>query len=160
MQFCEEHFSDLKLTTTTSTSDDFQRPSNSWSYKNVTVGTYAKTPAYVYTKGVGDTKNSENENAVALGLKGFTFKNGSDDFVNAAINGTYVGAAGTDATKDGFKVSSFLELTNLTANGRVVEVYTSDENADQITDIVVIDTFMVQPDAFSVRLLGHYHLDV
>jgi len=149
MQFCEEHFSDLKLTTTTSTSDDFQRPSNSWSYKNVTVGTYAKTPAYVYTKGVGDTKNSENENAVALGLKGFTFKNGSDDFVNAAINGTYVGAAGTDATKDGFKVSSFLELTNLTANGRVVEVYTSDENADQITDIVVIDTFMTKVNSIN-----------
>ena len=41
MQFGERYFDNLRLTTV---SDDFGRPSNKWTVKNVAVGTYPRPP--------------------------------------------------------------------------------------------------------------------
>lgn len=56
LEFGEDHFADLKLVTEGGATDDFGRPSNKWSYKNITIGTYAVTPDYVFTaRASGDT---------------------------------------------------------------------------------------------------------
>ena len=48
MQFAEKYFKDLKLTSTSNT-DAFARPANTWKYKTTDVGTYAKTADASYT---------------------------------------------------------------------------------------------------------------
>ena len=47
MQFAERYFTDLRLTT--DTTDDFGRPANTWRFKGVEVGTFAKTADATYT---------------------------------------------------------------------------------------------------------------
>lgn len=50
MQFAERYFTDLRLTT--DTTDDFGRPANTWRFKGVEVGTFAKTADATYTADV------------------------------------------------------------------------------------------------------------
>ena len=51
MQFAEEYFPNLTLSSTVST-DDFGRPANVWKVKSETVGTYAKEADFSYTEKV------------------------------------------------------------------------------------------------------------
>ena len=62
-QFCEEHFSDLKMLTG-SHYDDFGRPANTWTFKKVTIGDFAKTADFVYTASVGDTGKDSADTAL------------------------------------------------------------------------------------------------
>ena len=127
MQFAEQHFPTLKLTST-SADDDFGRPANSWSLKNVTIGTYGVKADKVYTAAAdGSTADAKVKN---MGLKGYTLKNGS---ITTVVNG-----------KPGTVVTSLADIAALTGNGTVVEVFFSDDTADQITDVVVIYTELAQ----------------
>ena len=165
MQFAEEHFPALKITNTND-EDDFGRPSNTWSYKNVSFGTFAKQPTFTYTSGVGSYKdNSENEDAKALRLKGYVFATKNETTktedgkttttvvpaVTAVTNGvenakstTAGDPEGVPYNKDGFQIDTLKELASLTGNGRIVEVYTDEDTADLITDVVVINSQLMQ----------------
>lgn len=154
MQFAEEHFGALKISNSND-EDDFGRPSNTWSYRNVSFGTFAKQPDFVYTSGVGSYgNNTEAEDAKALGLKGYKFatRNTADEgqpaiytsTVNAVVNGQEVTQEGGTADKDGFQIKSMKELASLTSNGTVVEVYVDDDTADLITDVVVVKSQLMQ----------------
>lgn len=143
MQFAEEHFGALKITSTTA-SDDYGRPANSWSYKNVTFGTFAKQPDFVFTAKTGKASNTETENAKALGLKGYTFD------THMALDNTsnkYVETAGILPVTNGVAgaaINSMSALSALTGNGVKVEVYVSEDTADLITDVVIVKTELAQ----------------
>jgi len=151
MQFAEEHFGDLKMVTD-SASDDFGRPANQWSYKNVTVGKYAKTPTFTFTAGTGSTSDTTAQNASALGISGYRIQTGADTYTSV----TAIGAATSSgqilhtngaaaATISSVAGKGFADaISALTANGRKVEIYTSSTTADLITAIVVADTYLMK----------------
>ncbi|MBU5625922.1 S-layer homology domain-containing protein [Oscillibacter sp. MSJ-2] len=154
MQFAEEHFGALKISNSND-EDDFGRPSNTWSYRNVSFGTFAKQPDFVYTSGVGSyANNTEAEDAKALGLKGYKFATRNiaaegetasyASAVNAVVNGQEVTGAGDTANKDGFQINTMKELAAQTGNGTVVEVYVDEDTADLITDVVVVKSQLMQ----------------
>lgn len=126
LEFGEEHFSDLKLVSTNST-DDFGRPSNEWSYKNVKVGTYAKTADYAYTTTAsGDTAADKVKD---MGIKDYTVAAG----VKAVVNGA-----------EGAAISKVTDIPALMGKGTLVQLYTSETTANQITNVVVIKTQLMQ----------------
>ena len=127
MQFGERYFDNLRLTTV---SDDFGRPSNKWTVKNVAVGTYPKTADYVYTAAAsGDTAADKVKD---MGLKGFDV-----DATSYEINGDSKTLSGSDNAK--------LEtIAGLTANGTQVLVYLDDDKAETIDNVVVMETQLMQ----------------
>ena len=127
MQFGERYFDNLRLTTV---SDDFGRPSNKWTVKNVAVGTYPKAADYVYTAAAsGDTAADKVKN---MGLKGFDV-----DAASYEINGDSKTLSGSDNAK--------LEaIAGLTANGTQVLVYLDDDKAETIDNVVVMETQLMQ----------------
>ena len=138
LEFGEDHFADLKLVTEGGATDDFGRPSNKWSYKNITIGTYAVTPDYVFTaRASGDTVTDKLKdmglNDLTMGLTASGEKrpksySASKLFVN-------------DDTSTGISVNG---IPALTGNGRLIEVYLDDDNADVIKAVVVVDTYIMQ----------------
>ncbi|BAL01556.1 putative surface layer protein [Oscillibacter valericigenes Sjm18-20] len=131
LQFGEEHFTDLKLTADGTATDDFGRPSNQWSYKNVKIGTYALTPDYSYTtEANGDTKADKVKD---MGLKDFK------------VSSSYYTVNGKDvaftATTNAGKLE---EIADLTANGVLVEAYLDDDNADTIESFVLVYTQLMK----------------
>ena len=134
LQFGEEHFTSLKLASTSAT-DSFGRPANQWSYKNVTIGTYGKTPSYVYTSSMVKSSDNDATKVSKLGLTGYSVAN------NALIytNGSAVSTA----------LTSVAAIGALTANGTRVEVYTSSSVADTITAVVVVKTQLMQVNTVS-----------
>ena len=127
LEFGEQYFPKLKLTTTDTTTDDFGRPANSWSLSNVTIGKYAKTPAFSYTAAAsGDTTADKVK---AMGLKDFDVAGG----VNVSVNG-----------KPGAAIDKVNDIPQYTGNGTQVLVYTSEKTADLIIAVVVIKTQLMQ----------------
>ena len=136
LEFGEDHFADLKLTAEGSASDDFGRPANEWSYKNVKIGTYALTPDYVYTTGAsGDTNNDKIKD---MGLKDFSIKSYTDLTVNGADKNSEL-TVGKTTLADNAKV-----IAGYTDNGVLVEVYMDDDDANVIDSIVVVKTQLMQ----------------
>lgn len=139
LEFGEDHFADLKLTAEGSARDDFGRPSNKWSYKNVTIGTYAITPDYTFTtRASGDTTTDKLKSMGLNDLKTIGRVDadgvaGTEVYINSDSNTV---ANGTTYAKT--------SIPGLAANGRLVEVYLDDSNADVISSIVVIDTYVMQ----------------
>ena len=127
MQFAERYFDNLRLDTVT---DDFGRPSNKWTVKNVAVGTYPKAADYVYTAAAsGDTAADKVKD---MGLKGFDV-----DATSYEVNGDSKTLSGSDNTK--------LEtIAGLTANGTQVLVYLDDDKSETIDNVVVIQTQLMQ----------------
>ena len=126
LEFGEQYFPNLKLVST-NTTDDFGRPSNQWSLSNVTIGKYAKTPAFSYTAAAsGDTTADKVK---AMGLKDFDV---ADD-VNVSVNG-----------KPGAAIDTVNDIPQYTGNGTQVLVYTSEKTADLIIAVVVIKTQLMQ----------------
>lgn len=93
--------------------DDFGRKASEWTYKNDVVGTYAETADFTFTV---KTKAKN----VASELKGIKDANGYK-----VENDTTVAAYGQTAAK---------EIADLTANGRLVEVFVNSDN--EITSII------------------------
>ena len=124
MQFGEKYFKDLKLTS--SASDAFGRPSNTWKYKTTEVGTYAKTADASYTEEVKlGTIYSDLGLGSTLAAKSITgYRNG---VANSAL--TTKLASGVAKNSD----------TKIGGNGVLTEVY-YDSDAETAT-IVLIDTY-------------------
>ena len=125
MQFCEQYFSKLKLNTQGRT--DLNRPANEWVYQNKTIGAYAKSAAVTYT---ANKNNDGGKKAVKSDLKNYYF------------GGT---AAGSKVTSTGNVTATDIDSTDdvaaLTGNGRVVEIFVTD---NIITDIVANDSTLVE----------------
>ena len=124
MQFCEQYFSKLKLNTQGRT--DLNRPANEWVYQNKTIGAYAKSAAVTYT---ANKNNDGGKKAVKSDLKNYYFKDTKNTGVDSTGNVT---AATIDSTD---------EVAALTGNGRVVEIFVTD---NIITDIVANDSTLAE----------------
>ena len=124
MQFCEQYFSKLKLNTQGRT--DLNRPANEWVYQNKTIGAYAKSAAVTYT---ANKNNDGGKKAVKSDLKNYYFKDTKNTGVDSTGNVT---TATIDSTDD---------VAALTGNGRVVEIFVTD---NIITDIVANDSTLAE----------------
>lgn len=154
MQFAEQHFTDLKQLATTT--DKYGHPANQWSYKNVTVGTYAKAADFTFT--AGTSGNTDSEKLKNLGLDGYKVSNGATYngttiTTSLRVNGnasTAFGAgnifqsvtSGTDA-KINANATDLAAFLGLFGNGTKVEVFVSSV-ADVISHIVVTKTEIVE----------------
>ena len=125
LQFCEQYASKLKLNK--GGSDDLDRPSNEWIYENKSVGTYAKTPAVVYTSYMN---NDDGKKTVKNNLKNYYY----GTTTNAGLS-----SSGNADTVD--NIDTYGEVAALTGNGRSVEIYVTD---NVITDIVAIDSELIE----------------
>lgn len=138
LEFGEDHFADLKLVTEGGATDDFGRPSNKWSYKNITIGTYAVTPDYVFTaRASGDTVTDKLKD---MGLNDLTMGltvSGEKQPKSYSASKLFV----NDDTSASISVNG---IPALTGNGRLIEVYLDDDNADVIKAVVVVDTYIMQ----------------
>ena len=129
-QFCEQYFSKLKLTSTTSTDDAFDRPASEWSFKGVKVGTYAKEAAFTYTASAsGSTTSAKLSN---MGIKGYKLAAG----VKAVTNGVAANNA----------LTSINDIPGLLGNGTKVEIFVDEDDIETITDVIVIKTQLMQID--------------
>ncbi len=167
MQFAEQHFTDLKQLTDTTTT--FGRPATRWAYKNVTIDKFAKKADFTFTAAPsGDTaKDKVND----MGLGSYKVYGGTNVTINdktaattARINGEdvtipYFGAVALDNAVKLTDSSVAQKLVNLTGNGIVVEIYLSDSNADIVTDIVVIRTQLMEVNTVSSKTITLKQLD-
>ncbi|WP_293010189.1 MULTISPECIES: S-layer homology domain-containing protein [unclassified Oscillibacter] len=167
MQFAEQHFTDLKQLSDTTTG--FGRPATRWAYKNVTIDKFAKKADFTFTAAPsGDTaKDKVND----MGLGSYKVYGGTNVTINdktaattARINGEdvtipYFGAVALDNAVKLTDSSVAQKLVNLTGNGIVVEVYVSDKNADIITNIVVIRTQLMEVNTVSSKTITLKQLD-
>ena len=125
MQFCEQYFSKLKLNTQGRT--DLNRPANEWVYQNKTIGAYAKSAAVTYT---ANKDNDGGKKAVKSDLKNYYF--------GGTAAGSKVSSTGNVTATD---IDSTDEVAALTGNGRVVEIFVTD---NIITDIVANDSTLAE----------------
>ena len=141
VEFGEEHFKDLRMDREEKNSDQFGRPSNVWSYKKVTIGTYPIEADFTYTTQVIHAVDGTTDAAKvrALGLSGYD----TEADTNASIRGskTRLWLNGYETVLPENKVA---EIADYTDNGTLVEVYVSDEDADFITDVVVVKTQLME----------------
>ena len=147
VEFGEEHFVDLRLEhdnsmNKTTTPNDLGKPSAEWSYKKVTIGTYPLEADFTYTEQMAhEESDSDAAKVRKLGLDGYTLDPDNDGVVETRvwINGDEnIGS-----------ISKVADIADLTDNGVTVEVYVDDQTADFITDVVVIQTQLME-----VRRIG------
>ncbi|KAF5063079.1 S-layer homology domain-containing protein [Oscillibacter valericigenes] len=159
MQFAEEHFTDLKQVHGTIT-DNFGRPSNQWSYKNVTIGTYAKTADFSFTaNGSGD---SSLDKLKSMGLNNYKVTSGTSVMLNNNdIKTTVFTAPAATATAEKLSANTTWmdNLTSYFGNGVKVEVYMNDTTADVIEAIVIIRTEMMEVNSVSSKNVSLKALD-
>ena len=146
MQFCEEHFADLKLTTSTA-NDVFGRPASTWKYKNSEVGTFANvgdrmttytgkvTLGTLYTllgsTNVTNLANGSNSLTVYVDGVAQDVTSGTNPAVKLADIGNYIAKNSTGASSS-------------TGKGTSTEVYM---NSDGDVTIVVINTYLAKAAA-------------
>lgn len=133
MQFAEEHFSDLKMAKSTS-EDDFGRPANQWNYKSTEIGKYAKAADYTYTTTAsGDTAADKVRD---MGIKGYTL-GGNEEKATGSVTVIKNG-------KEDVVIDNLEKIPGLLGKGTMVQLFTSDTVSNRITDIVVIETQLMQ----------------
>ena len=121
VQFAEQHFPKLKLTTA-STTDAYGRPAHEWGNGTTTIGTYANSAVLTLT-----TATSTATLTKTLKELGYT--------VADSVTRSYNGTSGLTAE---IKPSTFLDSSVAgawTGNGNVVELYDTDNN--KVIDTVV-----------------------
>ena len=142
VEFGEEHFVDLRMKTERSVIDEFGRPSNQWSYKKNVIGTYPITPDKTYTEQVAHNVPTVTNASKARSLE----LSGLDiDEARVFVNGAEMENAKDMKNlfgKEGFKDVG--QIADLTDNGTVVEVYIDDNGEDEISNIVVIKTQLME----------------
>ena len=163
MQFAEQHFTDLKqLSDSTAT---FGRPATRWSYKNVTIDKFAKQADFTFTAGPsGDTAKDKVKD---MGLDGYKVYENTKVTINDSSITNYFGftthtdsAAALDAAKKCNDTEALAQkLVDLTGNGILVEIYLDDDNADIISDIVVIRTQLMEVNTVSSKTITLKQLD-
>ncbi len=137
LEFGEEHFPDLKLDNIRSSNiaDDYGRPANQWSYKNVKIGTYGKTADYSYTASAsGDTNTDKVKD---MGLDSYEFNAST----TIKVNGKTVAVPAVGKTT---VAANAQLLVDAVKNGNKVEVYLSDTTANLITNVVIVETQIMQ----------------
>ncbi|MCI8802006.1 MAG: hypothetical protein HFG01_01515 [Oscillibacter sp.] len=134
VEFGEEHFVDLRLEHDKKdpTDNDLGQPSAEWSYKKVTIGTYALEPDFRYTELVAHNDNSSTDASKvrALGLNGYEVNGSTQLWLNGYASS--------------YTMAKVSEIADFTDNGTVVEVYVSETDADLITDVVVIQSALAE----------------
>ncbi len=168
VEFGEEHFKDLRLNDEHRTArDSFGRPSNEWSYKKVTIGTFPIEADFVFDKQMAHVDKTDAVKNRATGLGGYDLETDNGSAYTAFwVNGVKYeldkarGDEGewqaapalpqtySDDIADGVK-AKVSNICDLTDNGTVVEVYVSEDDADFITDVVVVQTQLME-----VRRIG------
>ena len=134
MQFAERYFADLRLTT--DTTDDFGRPANTWRFKGVEVGTFAKTADATYT---ADVKLGQIYSDLGMSDK--------DEAAPVFVDGVEASESAKVSKGNDLKVSE-LKFTNSpvakcnVGNGTLVEAYL-DEDTNDVT-IVAINTYVAE----------------
>ncbi|WP_312634508.1 S-layer homology domain-containing protein [Oscillibacter sp.] len=145
MQFAEQHFTDLKQVGS-GTEDKYGHPANQWSYKNVTIGKYAKAADFTFT--AGTSGNTDSDKLKNLGLDGYKVADDTSIRVNGLSDSfNTVFAAFNAANVDEAKINKYSadlgRFLGLFGNGTKVEIYVGDI-ADVISDIVVTKTEIVE----------------
>ncbi|MEY8388062.1 hypothetical protein AALC17_12315, partial [Oscillospiraceae bacterium 38-13] len=171
LEFGEEHFKDLRLEHDRydPAHDQFGRPSNEWSYKKVTIGTFPLEPDFTYTTQVAHIEETDANKEKALGLRnydleadgGYSYWTGigwdsnktpsyiqNDGITNLWLNGKNTKDEQTyfAQVKDSTTNKKVANIADFTDNGTLVEVYVSHVDADWITDVVVIQTQLMEVD--------------
>ena len=110
LEFGEEHFKDLRLEHDKydPAYDDFGHPSNEWSYKKVTIGTFKLPADFTYTTQVAYREDSAATKEKALGLRGYDTY--STDHRNFTANWS-------TASSNNTWNSPFADATQITING-------------------------------------------
>ena len=126
VQFCERYFTTLKLNV--GGHDELDRPADEWIYANKSVGAYATTPAVVYTANMNTTSGKKT---VKSDLKNY--------YYGGTAAGSKISSTG-NVTPGNNDIDTSDEVAALTANGRSVEIYVTD---NIITNIVAIDSKLV-----------------
>ena len=133
VEFGEEHFVDLRMTHDRNALDDFGRPSNEWSYKKVTIGTFPIEADKTYTEQVAHNVTTVTNASKARALELTGFKVNSNTTVT--INGLEV---------DSSNLKDVGQIADYTDNGTRVEVYIDEDVADWVRNIVVIKTQLME----------------
>ena len=161
VEFGEEHFKDLRLDDEhKNAKDDFGRPSNVWSYKKVTIGTFPIAPDFTFDKQAAYSDKTDAVKNRATGLGGYTLESDEANvYTRFWVNGTEYNISESgkkvvwgaqcpetnseDAIRSG-KEAKISNISDLTDNGTVVEVYVSEDEADFITDVVVVKSQLME----------------
>lgn len=159
MQFAEQHFTDLKQLSDTTTG--FGRPATRWAYKNVTIDKFAKRADFTFTAAPsGDTAKDKVKD---MGLDGYKIYGGTKVTISDNSQSDYFAltpAASYDDVEEAVKLSDYAQkMVDLTGNGILVEVYVDEDNADIISDIVVIRTQLMEVNTVSSKTITVKQLD-
>ena len=143
LEFGEEHFKDLRLEHDRfdPAIDDFGRPSNEWSYKKVTIGTFPLEADYTYTEQVAHLADKDAAKVRALKLNGFEVSS------NESTHGIASGYNKTQVFVNGRQVNDLDKLATIadyTDNGATVYVYVDELDADFISYVSVIQPMLVK----------------
>ena len=132
LQFGEKYFPKLTLKTGP---DALGRKSNTWTYKNAEVGTYATEDALLtYTS---DMSSTSGKSDVKKALKGYDLDNATV-YYNGYVETETVSTSNGNKEVEKTGVTTN-EIAELTGNGILVEVYA---DGTDVTDVVVIDSYV------------------
>ena len=158
VEFGEVHFKDLRLNDEhVDARDSFGRPSNEWSYKKVTIGTFPIAADFTFDKQMAHLDKTDAVKNRATGLGGYKLSDGASSgtkYTSFWVNGKEYALTSdnwssvpqtnnTAEIKSGEK-AKVANISDLTDNGTIVEVYVSEDTADFITDVVVIQTQLME----------------
>ena len=138
MQFAERYFTDLRLTT--DTTDDFGRPANTWRFKGVEVGTFAKTADATYT---ADVKLGQIYSDLGMSDK--------DEAAPVFVDGVEASESAKVSKGNDLKVSE-LKFTNSpvakcnVGNGTLVEAYL-DEDTNDVTIVAEVNKVVAKTNS-------------
>ena len=132
MQFAEKYFTDLRLTA--DTTDDFGRPANTWRFKGVEVGTFAKTADATYT---ADVKIGQIYSDLGMSDK--------DEKAEVYVDGVKADELAKVSKGNDLKVSE-LKFDGTTTcdvgNGTKIEAFLNEDTND--VTIVAINTYVAE----------------
>ncbi len=119
LEFGEEHFKDLRLEHDRydPAYDIYGHPSNEWSYKKVTIGTFKLPADYTFTKQMAHLEDTVATKEKALGLRGY-------DTYSTDHRGGYVNWS--TAASNAYGSSPFADATQIHINGWNARVLNSD----------------------------------
>lgn len=126
LEFGEEHFKDLRLEHDRydPAYDIYGHPSNEWSYKKVTIGTFKLPADFTFTKQMAHLEDTTATKEKALGLRNY-------DTYSIDHRGGYVNWS--TAASDKYNTSPFADATQIHINGWNARVYRNDAGYKQTT---------------------------
>ncbi len=112
LEFGEEHFKDLRLEHDKydPAYDDFGHPSNEWSYKKVTIGTFRLPADFTYEKQISHLEDTAATKEKALGLRGY-------DTFSTDHRANYTNWSSAAGGQYAYNNSPFDDATQITING-------------------------------------------